>query len=253
MATSEIASESGHFYDREGNPAYTYRNKKGAEKKTTLREARKFSYVPSVTTVMNILAKPQLEKWKQNQILMAAMTLPAIKGETLDQYAVRVMKDAQEHAREARNKGTYIHGQLERYFQFKQIDEEAKPICKAVKAEVEKIFKRLPISEHSFAHPLGYGGKTDLCDQDAVVDFKTKDFGETDLQKGWPDHCYQLAAYRHGLGYNNARCYNIFVSVSNPGLVHIYKWKEEELQDGLKVFLAALELWKAIKKFDSSF
>ena len=48
------ASESNHWYTRDGVPQYTVEAKKGGQRNTTLRDARVMNLVPSVTTVLNV-------------------------------------------------------------------------------------------------------------------------------------------------------------------------------------------------------
>ena len=73
------SAESVHWYQHNGAPQYTVKAKDGSDRPTTLRDARKLNLVPSVTTILKIAAKPGLEAWKLNQMLLAALTLP--KGE----------------------------------------------------------------------------------------------------------------------------------------------------------------------------
>ena len=63
------ASESNHWYTRDGEPMYTVEAAKGGQRATTLRDARKLSLVPSVTTILNVAAKPALNQWLQRQVL----------------------------------------------------------------------------------------------------------------------------------------------------------------------------------------
>ena len=71
------ASESNHWYTQDGEPQYTVPSKKdGSPRATTLRDARTMALVPSVTTVLNMAAKPALTAWLQQQVLYAALTLP---------------------------------------------------------------------------------------------------------------------------------------------------------------------------------
>lgn len=63
---------SEHWYTREGSPCYEQVTQKGGLRATDLRDARKQGLVPSVTTVLGVVAKPQLEVWKVNQGIMAA-------------------------------------------------------------------------------------------------------------------------------------------------------------------------------------
>ena len=60
-------AETGHWYDRAGKPCYQQTTAKGALRGTDLRDARKQGLVPSVTTVLSVLAKPALETWKVKQ------------------------------------------------------------------------------------------------------------------------------------------------------------------------------------------
>ena len=62
----------------------------------------------------------------------------------------------------------------------------------------------------------------------------------------------QLAAYRVGLGIPEARCANVFVSVTQPGLVVVYEWPQEDLARGWNMFQSLLTFWKLKNKFDPS-
>ena len=61
----------------------------------------------------------------------------------------------------------------------------------------------------------------------------------------------QLAAYREGVGHPNAQRINLFISRNNPGLIHAFYWQEKD--NHFETFKAALQLWKLIKNYDSSF
>jgi hypothetical protein len=103
-------------------------------------------------------------------------------------------------------------------------------------------------TEKSFAHELGFGGKVDLHSKDGdgmVVDFKTKEFKDPSKVDAYDDQLLQLAAYRVGLGIPKARCANVYVSVTDPGLVKVIEWSEEELQRGWAMFQALLTYWQA--------
>ena len=91
MEIKERPSESGHWYTRTGEPMYQVKSNGGVLRNTTLRDARKYDLVPSVTTILNCAAKPGLEAWKQQQILLASLTLPKRDDDSLDQYDDRVL------------------------------------------------------------------------------------------------------------------------------------------------------------------
>ena len=75
LSAKKKSAESGHWYTQEGEPMYTIVGANGKERNTTLRDAKKDNLVPSVTTVLSLVAKPGLENWKINQALNSALTV----------------------------------------------------------------------------------------------------------------------------------------------------------------------------------
>lgn len=244
------AKESTHWYDREGNPAYTVIGKNGKERNTTLRDARTLNLVPSVTTILGVAAKPGLERWKQEQVLLCALTLPRNDGESESDWINRIMEDSKESGRRAAERGTDIHAAIQGFYEGKGAADEYAAYVDAAHKEITKHFSDWPwIAEKSFAHELGFGGKCDLHAEPLgcagiVIDIKTKDFGPDDKVEGYDEHLMQLAAYRHGLGVPAARCANVFVSRDNPGLARVIEWSEEDLQRGWAMFQNLLSFYQ---------
>ena len=208
-------SEAGHWYAKDGTPAYTLIGKNGKERNTTLRDARKLGLAPSVTAIIKQLAAPQLERWKQNQIMMAALTLPPIEGESLKDFESRVWADSNEQSIVARDRGTEIHGYIESHFKDSSTDtSEAKPYIEAVEKALYVGFgKQKWNAEKSFCSPLGFGGKIDLHSLDAIVDYKTKDLIKMDMKKSmtYDENILQLSAYRRGLNNPQAKIANLYI------------------------------------------
>jgi hypothetical protein len=252
MSEIKYTAESGHWYDRLGNPAYTTIGANGKERNTTLRDARKDNLVPSVTTVLKVAAAPGLERWKQEQVLLAALTMPRRDGETESEYLSRIMEDSKETGRKAADRGTDIHAAIQQAFEGDAYgDEFAKYIEGADMVITEHFGHHVWVCEKSFANILGYGGKVDMhtttdLDDGAgiVIDIKTKDFGPDDEIKGYDEHGMQLAAYRMGLSMPKARCANVFVSRSHPGLAHVIEWPEEDLSKFWQMFTMLLRYWQ---------
>jgi hypothetical protein len=225
------------------------KSKPGTMRPTTLRDAKKLGLVPSVTTITRIMATPELEQWKAQQILLSAATSPYKRSDmSADEWAQKVMTDALSQMEKAREKGTAIHGAIEKYLTGNTIDPDLAPSVVPVIQEMEKrgMLDNRKV-EHSFAHPLGYGGKIDYHNDTVVIDFKTKGFLDTTKKLAWDEQCYQLAAYRLGIKAPHLKCYNIFISTSVEGLIYFHEWTEEELKRGVNVFLSALDLWKKVK------
>ena len=254
------SAESVHWYRADdGKPQYTVPAKDGSARPTTLRDARKMNLVPSVTTVMKIAAKPGLDVWKNEQLLLAALTLPKVEGETEKEFIARVVADSKETGKRAAERGTRIHESIERWYGGdKNVEHVA--IAKAFEESVFNHFKTHPFQEWkteiSFSHELGFGGKTDLFTEQSkdtplgiVLDAKTKEFDVDDDIPAYDENLMQLAAYRIGLGLPNARCANVFASASNHGLIKIHEWSEADLQRGWSMFQALLTFWKLKNKF----
>ena len=117
MLIKERQSESGHWYDREGNPAYSITAKNGKLRPTTLRDARTHNLCPSVTTIIGVAAKPGLDTWKQQQVLLSALTLPRQEGELEESWLERVMMDSKQTGRIAAERGTAIHATIQAFFE----------------------------------------------------------------------------------------------------------------------------------------
>lgn len=242
------ASESLHWYNRDGSPQYTVTAKNGNPRATTLADARKMSLVPSVTTIIKSAASPGLEAWKLNQMLLAALTLPRIDGEPEEEFVQRVVKDSKEHAKMAAERGTAVHSAIESMYSGVMYAEYAEHQA-GVYREIEAVYGITEFQpEKSFAHEFGFGGKVDLFSKEGdgvVLDIKTKEFSDPAKVQGFDEHMMQLAAYRKGLYLPNARCANVFVSVTNPGLVVVKEWSPEDLARGWAMFYALLKYWQA--------
>lgn len=244
------AAESNHWYHRSGSPAYSVIGANGKERPTTLRDARKMSLVPSVTTIIKSAASPGLEAWKLNQMMLAALTLPRVADEPEEEFISRIQRDSKEHAKMAAERGTNVHTAIENMYSGVMHAEYAEHQA-GVYREIEKEYGVTEFQpEKAFAHAFGFGGKLDLFtpnyqDRGLVIDIKTKEFSDPSKVVGYDEHMMQLAAYRVGVDLPNADCANVFVSVTVPGLVVIHKWSQEDLARGWVMFESLLKFWQA--------
>src|SRR3990170_2052467 len=122
--SKEIASEQGHWYTKSGKTCYEIVGKNGVLRPTTLRDARTLNLLPSVTSILGMLPKPALITWMKKQVLMSALTLTRLPDEPDEAYIARILADADEQARMAREKGTAIHGAIERFICGQSIEKE---------------------------------------------------------------------------------------------------------------------------------
>jgi len=245
IAKEPRASESNHWYTRDGTPMYTVEAAKGGQRATTLRDARKLNLVPSVTTILNVAAKPGLTQWLQKQVLLAALTLPRMHDEPEDDFIARIIDDSKEQGRAAADAGTEIHASIQGFYEGQPVTRHSEHIVGCTKAISDTFGLHGWISERSFGHELGFGGKVDLhSPQGVVIDIKTKEFTDPAKVDAYDEHLMQLAAYRVGLGMPDARCANVFVSRSVPGLAKVVEWSPEDLARGWKMFAALLNFWQ---------
>lgn len=249
--TTGLASQGGHWYAADGSPAYEIPAKNGNLRPVTLRDARKLNLYPSVTTILGVAAKPGLERWKIEQAVLSALTLPRIEGETEQQFAARALKDSREQARKAAALGTLLHEQIERSFQA-ECDPEWWSFVRPVREWLRTQFGDVEwCAERSFANPRGFGGKVDLFSRNVpvVIDFKTKDFSDPDKVDAYDEHGIQLAAYQSGLGLerNGERWperWNLFVSTREPGLIKPVRWSPDMFDRHWTMFCCLLDYWK---------
>lgn len=248
-----FAKESSRFYDSTGAVVESITGKNGKERAPNIRDARERKYLPSVTSISKIIAAPGLEHWKRQQILMSALTLPRIEGEELDDFAARIQQDADQQSKEARERGTAIHGAIECHFRSQLYDSAFQPWVDAVEAALLKIGLAGPWeAERSFANVVhGFAGKTDLFSRalNVTADYKSKDAWETKAD-GTPvkalwgdDQPIQLAANAVGQGIPNARLLSIFISRTVPVQVYIKEWPEPDYW--FNRFKKRLEVYKS--------
>ncbi|OQB26249.1 MAG: hypothetical protein BWY11_00025 [Firmicutes bacterium ADurb.Bin182] len=240
--TDNHAKESGHWYTKTGETCYEIEGKKGM-RPTTLRDARKLNLVPSVTTIISCASAPQLVNWKIDQAILSSLTLTRNENETEQEYLARIKADAQEQAKKAAERGTYIHAVVQGGF-------EGEPISKDDRIYYESARNTLVVAtdneqwvcEKSFATER-YGGKADLHTSKFLVDIKTTD-KPIDGLKLWDNHYLQLAAYRVGLEIYEAQCGILYINSVTAESKLIWA-DEKELGKGWKCFKALLDFYYA--------
>lgn len=261
MILAQHPSEaSGHWYDRNGNSVWEVPGAKpGVMVKPDIRHARKLGLLPGGTSIIKCAAAEALERWKQQQVLMAALTLPRNPDETDESFCERIMRDSQEQGRKAADRGTAIHAAIQGHYEGQAPDEEFWPYVRMVTEVVARhCGEQRWDAERSFGCHMGYGGKADLSCDTWLLDFKSKDYKDLDdpgKKLIYDGHAKQLAAYRRGLRIPGARCANVFVSrdPDKPVLVRFCEHKPEDLERGLQMFDHLLRYWQVKNRYDSSF
>jgi hypothetical protein len=242
-----FATSAGHWYKPSGEPAYTVIGANGKERATTLRDARKLGLYPSVTTITKLAAKPGLERWKAEQLMMSALTLQQMPMESEQSWIGRVWQDSIQQAARAAERGTRIHAAIEKSYRGESYDPEFKPWVTLARQVIGQAFPDESWSaERSFAHPLGYGGKVDLHSKRVLIDMKSKDGDLCDVGP-YDENVMQVAAYGDGLELVDPTCAILFVSRQEP-IVKLTILKNEEVARGAAMFKWLLFYWKAVNR-----
>lgn len=253
---------ASHWYFPDGTPLHEVPRADGkGTRPTSLRDARKLNLFPSVTNVLGILAKPALDAWKQQQAILAALTLPRNEGESLDDFASRVVTDMQSEVGRAADLGSAVHAAIEGYAQGRWLPEDKEiarlfePARQWFDAEVTQVHS----VEIAVAHlEWGYAGRVDLVatlkstGRPTVIDFKTqKTRRDKDgsfkpiIHDTWP---LQLEAYRMALasrdkGLADAAMASVVIGSTEPVPVVVKVWDDADKAAFFKAFLAARDLW----------
>ena len=272
--------ESSHWYTPNGDAAHTWEGKP-----TTLRTAKKLkrekglSLYPSVTNILNILAKPALTRWMVEQGINATMLMLNeqgmlnkkgydlsydIKCEFLrgQQFKQDVYDRSRELGGRASDFGTRWHAMAEAINNDEEPSEdlEIEPYVPLYRAWKEQHLGRVHYAElRVVVKELGFAGTADLVcelhdypDEIFVLDFKTT-AKEPKQLKAWPDHCYQLAAYAHAMKQHfpgkTIRTGNVMVSSITPCEPKLCLWNIAEQGNGLQVFMSATAIWQRTKDY----
>ena len=257
------SSESAHWYTQTGEPAYEQPSADGKRMvKTTLAHARKLSLLPSVTTVLQELSKPQLTSWLIEQAVLAAITTPRKDGETDDAFIHRVLQvekqqDAERDAAAAF--GTNTHAALESALNAKlggkepRLSDDLDPrirLCVEAVLKLPLLQGRVVATESCVTGP-GYAGKYDLAVEHeteiVICDFKTT---KKIPEESYWEHKMQLAGYANAFGNTGSKrvtTANIYISTREPGLVKVCK--NEEWAKAFEAFFHIVKYWQIAKNY----
>ena len=233
---------SAHWYSEDGTPHH------GA----TLRDARKQDLLPSVTTVLTVKAAPGLEAWKQNQLLLAALTFPEeikAKGD-LEVVAKQIVHDAKAQVSEAASRGTIVHDGIECILNNEPWDKESEQLCAMDEWITANVLESKWLEQVVVNKEVGYAGRSDgLIEHQehghVVVDWKTQNCKQN-AKGDWVPRYYdkfllQLAAYRECVE-NKPPVLSVVIN-ANVGEVYEKLWTEEETQAAWDAFKHIHAVW----------
>ncbi|MCP5560201.1 MAG: PD-(D/E)XK nuclease family protein [Verrucomicrobiaceae bacterium] len=260
---------ASHWYLPDGTPYHEVVRADGnGMRPVTLRDARKSNAYPSVTNILGVLAKPGLDAWKQEQAILAALTLPKQDDEPIDAFARRVVQDMSVQVRSAADLGSTVHAAIEVYLQTGELPENPDilrlfdPVRLWIDEEIDRVALVEAVAVHS---EFGFAGRIDLvaklkCSGTwAVIDFKTqkmkpdkKGIYQASFYETWP---LQLMAYFQALKHMGEcsrkledLC-SVVINSVEPTPVQVLVWPREEHTAYWQAFQSARELWCFTKDY----
>ena len=249
---------SSHWYTTDGKPAYEIKKKDGGSRPTTLRDARKYNLLPSVTTIFNIMAKPSLDRWKSSQIVKACKELTQDKNESDKNFESRVIDRSFHEVNKAADLGTKIHDAIDWSFDGVEVEKDLKIYVDPVLEYIhQKNFSRIEREEVIVSKVYGYAGRVDFSALSAnhincIIDFKTRKTKPGVKVTPYEFQSMQIAAYafaKYGT-LDNVYGANIYISSTEPGRTEIVSYNSDVLKKDFKVFLNMLEIWKYLNNYN---
>jgi len=265
-----MLTESGHYYDIDGNPRHTMPNKSkpGQTRATTLADAKKHKLFPSVSAYLKMLAAPGLDNWKMEQLIEACYN-EAIGcsnqrfTDYIDEYAARVKEAAFTQVGDAADLGTKIHAALERYYTAEELPEDDEQLRAMVLRTTDRVrglgVKVIHAEKVLVAPRYGYAGTTDIIferDGAGVLDFKSKRTQPGKKIFSADSHPMQIAAYWQawfddGDFPPDAQGINVYISTTEPGRIEVVEYDDIALSKAWGAFKACLELYRYSTGYDA--
>ena len=233
---------SYHWYHRDGTPNH----------EAGLREARVQGLLPSPTTVLGMLNQPGLNIWKQNTLLLSALTIPEADktGADLDCLAKRIVADSQQQTSEAASRGTEIHIGCERILKGEDWDRDDEQLCAVndwAKANIidvrftEKVLVNEDVGyagtmdalvEHQEHGLIGIDYKSQNCKTNAKGKYRPNYY------KTWP---VQGAAYRECIG-REVPFMSVVINKNGPEIFE-KRWDDDVVDRAFDAFLHLHAIW----------
>lgn len=238
--------EGAHWYEANGKPQHD----------ADLRVARKALLYPSVTSIdKDTFPNLFLERWKLNQLVIAASQNPRQPHESEEQYANRIYELSMEKATEAAKFGKDLHKACEVWPA--TCEQSLMPWWVKFDEWMNKHgVKPLANEKRVLHHGIGVAGTLDLKAETSqgliIVDYKTQDVKLSESKKKKPafydSWVRQLAFYEQSerieLGHPDPiPCVSLIIDSNEGGEVYDKWWTKDEIQEAYEEFLAGVWLW----------
>lgn len=265
--------EGNHWYTVDGMAAHTQPTKKGAKnpfRPTTIKDAKEQKLLPSVSSILKVVANPALDRWKMMKVAEACYKQPPIGDESLDDYTRTILDKAFDEASNAADLGTRIHANIEAQLTGKLFPHMEAEALEPALAALEKVQTELELHVEASEKRVvckrhGFAGTCDLLFTQTgvrggtfhgVLDFKTTKTKEDEpitTRFGQPAQiaAYLAAYWNSGRGVVEDNVgYNLYVSTTEIGRVDIVQYDHATLQSEFEMFLHACAIWRHRYAYD---
>jgi len=248
--------DGGHWYQFKDNTWFPLYKEGGT---FTLREARKLKLagdvvVPSVTTIFKGMHKPQLERWKMEQVAKACYSDGQYADLPEAEYIDAVLGVANNSSRGAMDLGTNIHKAIEQALNVESwdaaLDVYVSPTLKDLEA---RGLLGGTAEQCAGSTKYGYAGKFDYNHGLTICDYKSRKSTKGKVASYSTDKM-QLAAGGYALWGNKwfvegtGIVYGI--STNEPGVMTPHVFAGAELIHAMESFLALCTVWRYEHNFD---
>lgn len=253
------SAEGAHWYTADGAPAYDQPTRDGTgTRRTTIRDAERLSLLPSVTSVLGVMAKPGLDTWKMKKVAEAALANPKTPDESVDYWVARVVEASKGEVQQAADLGSRIHDALDNAIATGTYDEELAAYVSPVVAWMAKAGLRVTEREVVLVNASeGYAGRVDALfaygrSGIGVLDYKTRKTEAGKAVTPYDGQGMQLAAYAaaaYGVeALPRVLAANVYISTTEPGRVEVCK--HADLPGLYETFRACCAIWRHVKGYD---
>jgi hypothetical protein len=254
-------TQSSHWYRSNGTACHRLpRVGGGGMRPTTIRDAKRLGLYPSVTSILSVLAKPQLDKWKMRQVALASMRLERAPAESEAYFCDRIIAEAFSQVEQAADLGSQIHEALEKHFEGVAVPDELQvytdPVIRWKEAKhIEFVERELCVvnKDHGFAGTMDVAcryGKRGI----GVIDFKTRKTKPGQEVTPYDGQAMQIAAY--GATYwgedqlDRLFGANVYISTTEPGRIEVCRYTPVQLRQEWEAFKAICAIWRHLKGYD---
>lgn len=246
----------GHYYESSGKAVWEIPNKSkpGTFRKTTVGDAKKLGLYVSPTTALKVLAKPELERWKFQQIIWASLSLPRKDNEPDEDFIGRIIEDAFKQVDDAADLGTQIHQAIEFHFQGKPHDPAMDVYLNPIKKWIAD--NKVTFLQHetrAIDHAIGVAGTFDATitmpgkEGKGTLDFKSRKTRRGKVVLPYSAEPMQAAAYCAATGSNYA--FNIYISTTEPGRLETAFYDSARLSKEYDAFKQVVGVYRHLNQF----